>query len=186
MSIRLVAVMLLTVVATFSACAKRTPLAGATPPPSIETAPSPPPPPLDSAAMSAPERALTEEELFARKSLDQLNAERPLGEVYFRLDDNSLTDEGRETLRRNAEWLRRWTSTRATIEGHCDERGTSEYNLALGERRAQTVREYLVSLGVDSSRLVTVTRGKESPVCGDAEESCWGRNRRAQSILTAK
>jgi peptidoglycan-associated lipoprotein len=108
---------------------------------------------------------LTEEELFARKTLDELNAERPLGDVFFDLDQYSIRDDARAVLQRNAEWMRRWTSTRITVEGHCDARGTNEYNLALGERRATAVKDYLVSLGVASDRVVALSRGEESPVC---------------------
>ena len=104
----------------------------------------------------------------------------------FRLDDSAIDEEARATLQRGAEWLRRWTSTRVMIEGHCDERGTSEYNLALGERRANAVRAYLVSLGVDGTRLTVVSKGEESPVCIDHDEDCCFRNRRAQSTITAK
>jgi len=177
--------MIIAAAAICAGCAKKAPLASTTFARPVDTVPAPPPPPETVPPMTG-ERALSEEEMFARKSLDELNAERPLGEVYFQLDDNSLTEAARQTLQRNADWLRRWTSTRATIEGHCDERGTSEYNLALGDRRAQAVKDYLVGLGIDGSRLQIVSKGKESPVCGDQHEDCWSRNRRAQSILTAK
>jgi peptidoglycan-associated lipoprotein len=92
----------------------------------------------------------------------------------------------RAILQANAEWLRRWPSTRVTIEGHCDSRGTSEYNLALGERRANAVREYLVSLGVAADRLVVVSKGEETPVCFEEHEGCWQQNRRGHPIITAK
>ena len=85
----------------------------------------------------------TEEELFARMSLEELNAKKPLGDVFFALDSSDLTDEARASLQKNADYLKKWASLRISVEGHCDERGTAEYNLALGERRATAVRTYL-------------------------------------------
>ena len=183
---RLVALLSIAVTLSSSACAKRPPVGRGTSVRPIETAPAPPPPPLDATAPTIPAPEPTEEERFARKSLAELNAERPIPDVLFRLDDSAIDEDARATLQRSAEWLRRWTSTKVMIEGHCDERGTSEYNLALGERRASAVRAYLVSLGVDGTRLTVVSKGEESPVCIDHDEACYFRNRRAQSTITAK
>jgi peptidoglycan-associated lipoprotein len=124
--------------------------------------------------------------VFARKSLDDLNREMPLGDVFFDLDRSELRDDGRSVLQRNADWLRRWSSTRITVEGHCDERGTAEYNLALGERRAAAVREYLTGLGVPSGRILVISKGKESPFCTQNSEDCWQQNRRGHFVITAK
>jgi peptidoglycan-associated lipoprotein len=129
---------------------------------------------------------LTEEEIFARKTLEELNAERPLGDAFFDYDQHTIRADARAVLQQSAEWLRRWTSTRVTIEGHCDSRGTSEYNLALGERRANAVREFLISLGVEEDRLLLVSRGEESPACFEEHESCWQQNRRGHPVITAK
>jgi len=129
---------------------------------------------------------LTEEERFARLSLDELNQQRPLGDVYFDYDQSTLTDTARATLQTDADWLRRWTSTRVTVEGHADSRGTNEYNLALGERRATSVRDYLTSLGIDAARVTIVSKGEEEPVCMVEAESCWSLNRRGHFIVTAK
>ena len=115
------------------------------------TPPAPPPPPAAPTAAPTP-RALTEDEIFAQKSLDQLNKERPLADVFFDLDQSTIQDDARASLTTNANWLKRWTSTRINIEGHCDERGTAEYNLGLGERRANAVKAYLVELGVPGDR----------------------------------
>lgn len=115
-----------------------------------------------------------------------MNAERSLGDAFFDFDQSVIRDDARAILQTNADWLRRWTSTRITIEGHCDARGTSEYNLALGERRANAVKEYLVSLGVAGDRLLVVSKGEESPVCFEENESCWQQNRRGHPIITAK
>ena len=115
-----------------------------------------------------------------------MNAERPLGDVFFEVDQVTLSEAALTTLNTNARWLQRWTSTRITLEGHCDERGTSEYNLALGERRAHAVQQYLASLGVDPNRLLVVSKGKESPACFDQHEACWQQNRRSRAVITAK
>jgi peptidoglycan-associated lipoprotein len=170
-----------------ASCAKKAPEAPpAPPPPAAPAAPPAPPAPPPPAPPPAAPRALTEEEIFAGKSLDQLNAERPLADVYFDLDQSTIRDDGRSSLQKNAEWMKRWTSTRVTVEGHADERGSGEYNLALGERRAAAVREYLVSLGLPADRISIVTKGKESPFCTESNESCWQQNRRGHFIITAK
>ena len=147
---------------------------------------NPPPPVTDAPPDAAPAAGLTEEEIFARKTLDALNAERPLVDVFFDFDQWSVRDDARPTLQKNADWLRRWSSTRATIEGHCDSRGTSEYNLALADRRAHAVRDYLVSLGISPERLLVVSKGEEAPFCENDTEDCWQENRRAHFVITAK
>lgn len=171
-----------------AACGKKAPAVAPPPPPPATTPTAPPPPPSPPApppAATAP-RTLTEDEIFSQKSLAQLNNERPLGDVYFDLDAASIKDEGRAALTANATWLKRWSSTKISIEGHCDERGTAEYNLGLGERRANAVKSYLVELGVPGDRIVIVSKGKESPFCTESNESCWQQNRRGHFIVTAK
>src|SRR5262245_17320789 len=114
-----------------AACGKKTPDVTPPPPPmpaAPTTPPAPPAPPAAPAPAATP-RALTEEELFAQKSLDQLNKEGNLGDVFFALDQSTISDQGRAALTTNATWLKRWSNVRITIEGHCDERGTAEYNL---------------------------------------------------------
>jgi peptidoglycan-associated lipoprotein len=118
--------------------------------------------------------------------LEELNAEKPLADVFFDFDSSALKDEARATLQKNAEWLKRWPSTKVTVEGHADSRGTSEYNLALGDRRASVVRDYLVSLGVAGDRVQAISKGEEAPVCTEENESCWSQNRRGHFIITAK
>jgi peptidoglycan-associated lipoprotein len=152
-------------------------------PPAYVPPPPPPPPPPPAPPPPAP---LSEEELFARKTLEQLNAERPLANVFFDYDMAVVRDDARAPLQKNADWLRRWSSTRILIEGHCDERGSAEYNLALGDRRAVAVRDYLVGLGVSADRIAIVSKGKESPVCNQSNETCWQQNRRGHFIITAK
>ena len=128
----------------------------------------------------------SDDEVFAGKTVDKLNAERPLADVFFAYDQADLSEASRATLQKNADWLRRWSSTRVTIEGHADSRGTNEYNLALGERRAATIRDYLISVGVAASRMSISSRGEEDPLCKDDVESCWAQNRRGHFVITAK
>jgi peptidoglycan-associated lipoprotein len=188
-SVLLTAVALL-IVMTVMACGRRTPPPAppppAPPPPAAAPAPPPPPPPPPPPAPAPPPRPLTEDELFARMTLDELNAKMPLGDVFFDYDQSTIRDDARGTLQKNAEYLKRWPSTRISVEGHADSRGTNEYNLALGERRAAAVREYLVSLGIGGDRMVTISRGEETPACTEENEACWQRNRRGHFVFTGK
>jgi peptidoglycan-associated lipoprotein len=103
--------------------------------------------------------------------------------VYFSSDSSDLTPEARQTLTNQAQWLQQFASQTVTIEGHADERGTREYNIALGARRAESVRGFLASQGVNASRIRTVSYGKERPVAVCNDISCWSQNRRAQTVL---
>lgn len=105
--------------------------------------------------------------------------------VHFEYDKSDITDDDKGTLQRQATWLEKYPQVRVTIEGHCDERGTREYNLALGARRANAVKEYLVSLGVSSARVDTISYGKERPVCTESNEDCWAQNRRGVTTITS-
>ena len=102
--------------------------------------------------------------------------------IYFDTDRYNIDSEDAAALATQAQWLMRYPGKRATIEGHCDERGTREYNLALGERRANAAKTYLASLGVDASRLNTVSYGKERPVALGSDEASWAKNRRAVTV----
>ena len=184
---------LLTLCVVFSigaaACGKKPPAVTPAPAPpaaAASTAPSAPPTPPAPAPAPPAAKALSEDEIFAGKTLEQLNAERPLADVYFELDESTIGGEATGALQKNAGWLKRWTSTRVAVEGHADERGSAEYNLALGERRADAVKAYLVNLGIAADRIAVVTKGKESPFCTDSNESCWQQNRRGHFIITAK
>ena len=180
----------LLVTLTVTACAKKLPPPPPPPPaPPAAPAPPPPPPPPPPAAPApapSPPRALTEEEIFSRKSLDELNAERPLADVSFDYDMSMIRDDQRAILQKNADFMRRWTAVRVTVEGHADARGTSEYNLALGERRGNAVKDYLVGLGIAAERMVVISKGEESPLCTEETEGCFARNRRGHFIITAK
>jgi peptidoglycan-associated lipoprotein len=117
---------------------------------------------------------------------DYLAANGLLGDVYFDFDKSDLRDDARARLSKNAEWLRAHPEFEVTIEGHCDERGTNAYNLALGQRRAAAAMDYLGSLGVAGSRMRTISYGEERPVCTESNESCWSRNRRAHFVVTGR
>ena len=143
-----------------------------------EPAPPPPPPPAAAAPAPAPVSSIVP------GSAEDLRVN--VGDtVHFDYDQYSLTDEDKTTLQRQSAWLQKYPAVRVTIEGHCDERGTREYNLALGARRANAVKEYLASLGVAAARLDTVSYGKERPVCTQSDESCWAQNRRGVTTITA-
>jgi peptidoglycan-associated lipoprotein len=105
--------------------------------------------------------------------------------VFFETDSTELTPQARDTLEKQAQWLQRYNRYAFTVEGHADERGTREYNIALGARRAQTVRDYLASRGIDASRMRTISYGKERPVAVCNDISCWSQNRRAVTVLNA-
>ena len=103
--------------------------------------------------------------------------------VFFETDSSELTPQSRATLDKQAQWLNQYANYAFTVEGHADERGTREYNIALGARRAQTVREYLVSRGIQAQRMHTISYGKERPVAVCNDISCWSQNRRAVTVL---
>ncbi len=103
--------------------------------------------------------------------------------VHFDYAKSDLHDSDRAILQRQAAWLQKYPSVRVTVQGNCDERGTREYNLALGAQRATAVRDYLVSLGVSSERVDTISFGKERPVCTESTDDCWARNRRAMTVV---
>lgn len=98
--------------------------------------------------------------------------------IFYDYDKYDLKPEARATVERWADWLKKYPQVTVTIEGHCDERGTREYNLALGERRATAARNYLLALGVSGDRVATISYGKERPVCTTSNEQCWAQNRR--------
>jgi len=107
-------------------------------------------------------------------------------DVYFDYDKFDLRSEAREQLATNGSWMRDHPEILFTIEGHCDERGTNEYNIALGQRRAAAAKDYIVSLGVEDSRLRTISYGEERPFCTESNESCWQQNRRAHFVATGR
>ncbi len=186
---------LLAVALTTVACGgKKPPVARPTPPPppvGSEAAPPAPPAPLEEPESpasvplepSVSGSALTD---YNARSLDEINRESPLEPVFYSLDSSEVAGETVAVLQKNADVLRQYPNWVVTIEGHCDERGTAEYNLSLGERRAQAARAYLVSLGIPADRLRTVSYGKEFPFDSGSNEEAWARNRRAHFVVTSK
>lgn len=115
----------------------------------------------------------------------EIPGEGPLKSIYFDFDRYDLRADARATLKAHADWLRANPAVRVEIEGHADERGTNEYNLALGAKRAQGGKDYLVSLGISGERISTISYGEEVPVCREKTEECWHKNRRARFVVTA-
>jgi peptidoglycan-associated lipoprotein len=185
---RLAAVVL--AAAMIAACGKKQPpVPRPAPPPDTTSAPgagqrTPTPPEPVREAVVPPEPI--RDDAIASSSLDDLNRNSPLKPLFFEYDSSEITEEGRSVLDANATLLKRYQTWAITIEGHCDERGTAEYNLALGERRAVTTRSYLVSLGIPGDRLRTVSYGKEFPFDPAHTESAYSKNRRAHFVITAK
>jgi peptidoglycan-associated lipoprotein len=171
-----------------AACGKKpAPVTRPMPPPVTDTgatpaAPPPPPTPVEEPVLPAP----TPGDAIGSKDLDALNRESPLAPVYFGLDSFEISAEGRTILQNTAQILQKQPTWQITVEGHCDERGTAEYNLSLGERRAVAAKTYLVSLGVSADRLRTVSYGKEFPFDPGHDESAYAKNRRAHFVITAK
>jgi peptidoglycan-associated lipoprotein len=120
------------------------------------------------------------------QDIRSLNEKGYLKPAFFDFDRADLREDARTTLASDADLLKRYTTFQFLIEGHCDDRGTEAYNLALGERRAAAAREYLASMGVDTSRMKTVSYGKEKPFCSQDDEPCWQSNRRDHLLITAK
>lgn len=170
------------------ACGKKTPpVAKPTipPPPPSSTTGRPPTPPTP---VNEPQPVPAEPAIAGldSKDLDELNKNSPFQPLFFAYDLAEVTTEGQQVLQANAEIMKKYSTWVITIEGHADERGTAEYNLALGERRALAARDYLISLGIAATRLRTVSYGKEFPFDpGHTEEAYW-KNRRAHFVVTSK
>ena len=147
--------------------------------------PAPPPPPSP-VAEPVPVPPMPVEDTIGSKSLDDLNRDSPLKPLFFDLDSSDVSTEGQQVLQANAAVLKKYPAWQVTIEGHCDERGTAEYNLALGERRALAARTYLVSLGIPADKVKTVSYGKEFPFDAGKDDGAWSKNRRAHFVITAK
>ena len=168
---------------------KKPPVARPTPPPAGSGADStrpaaPPPPVLENPRVVPPEPVA--EDPIASRDIGDINKNSPFQPVFFGLDLSDLDAAAQQALNANAEIMKKYPTWVITIEGHADERGTAEYNLALGERRAVAARTYLVSLGIPGDRLRTVSYGKEFPFDPGHDESAWFKNRRAQFVLTSK
>jgi peptidoglycan-associated lipoprotein len=187
---RLQVLAVLTLAAAVGCADKKPPIARPTPPPppidEPARPPAPPEPVVEPAPVTVPPEPVVESSNLASRSLDDINKQSPLLPVFFEFDSAEMSAEGQSALGKNAEVLKTNASWIISIEGHCDERGTAEYNLALGERRALAARTYLVSLGIAADRLRTVSYGKEFPFDPGHTEASWAKNRRAHFVVTAK
>ncbi len=160
-------------------------------PQAVSTAPAPPSSPAAAKPASSrdslpvPAQPLTDDRVSG-KSLDDLNRDSPLKPVFFNYDSAELSEEAQKIAQANAALLRTNKTWVITVEGHCDERGTAEYNLALGERRAASVKTYLVSLGISVERIRVVSYGKEFPFDPGRDEAAFAKNRRGHFVVTAK
>ena len=142
----------------------------------VNTAPPPAPPPAPSAPAPVTSSILPGSAEDFRVNVGDT--------VHFGYNEYGIQEADKGILGRQAAWLQKYPAVRVSVEGHADERGTREYNLALGARRANAVKEYLVSQGVSTGRLETVSYGKERPVCTESSESCWSQNRRGVTVVT--
>jgi peptidoglycan-associated lipoprotein len=178
---RKTALLLVLAAALLPSCSKKAPPAPPAPPPAAPATPPPAPEP-------PPDLTPVQDEYGRIRAMSIEDIERLglLADVRFDYDQSDLRDGDRAILAKNADVLKRFDFIKVTVEGHCDERGSVEYNLALGERRARAAFDYLVSLGVAAERLKTVSYGKEVPLCTEANEACWARNRRAHFAVTGK
>ena len=191
MSKVLVALFLVLAVLVAGCNRRRQPVAAPAPPPSVgqppgiaPVQPAPGPQRVDD-ALPVPQQPALAEDAIGNRSLDELNRNSPLEPVFFSLDSAELDEMARATAMANAELLRKNPRWIVTIEGHCDERGTPEYNLALGERRAVAVKSFLVSLGVSPDRIRTISYGNEFPFEPGQTESAYSKNRRGHFVITA-
>jgi len=167
-----------------SACTKKKTAPTVTPPPqTTERAPM-----TDVMPDTAPAGPVDAQEQAPPPSIQELQAEAEraglLGDVFYDFDKYELRSEARERLAKNAEYMKKNPGLRFTIEGHCDERGTNEYNIALGQSRSTSALDYLVSLGVSGSRFKTISYGEERPFCTESTEACWQKNRRARFVIS--
>jgi peptidoglycan-associated lipoprotein len=172
------------------ACHKnKPPVARPTPPPVTTTAsptrPPAPPEPVPESTPVNPEPKFSDDPMTST-DLDAINKNSPFQPVFFALDSYEIDGTGQQALTANAGILKKYPSWVITIEGHCDERGTAEYNLALGEKRALAAKTYLVSLGIPADRVRTVSYGKEFPFDPGHDEGAWSKNRRAHVVVTSK
>ena len=174
--------------AVTAACGKKKVATGPQPPPAEEAPVVTPNPPAPTQRVEdrTPVAQPLADESITNKSLDDLNRDSPLKPVFFLLDSAELDESGRAIAQANAGVLKKYSAWGITIEGHCDERGTAEYNLALGERRAVAVKTYLSSLGVSADRIRTVSYGKEFPFDMGHSEDAWAKNRRGHFVITSK
>lgn len=187
---KIVAMLGILLIAGIAACAKKAPpVAKPVPPPPSNTSPDANRPPLPPQPINEPQPVPVDPagaDTLSATDLDAINKNSPFQPLFFALDQSEVSVEGQQVLNTNAEIMKRYPTWVITIEGHADERGTAEYNLALGERRALSARNYMVSLGIPADRLRTVSYGKEFPFDPASTEAAFSKNRRAHFVVTSK
>jgi len=179
----LTVLLMLTLVFSVVGCKKKTPETQPAPAVEVEPPPPPPPPPQTEVKEDFPPKPFVEEKPDIDTLIAEWNRSGVLQTVHFAYDSSELTDAARRILRTNADWFKAHGDVNVLVEGNCDERGTIEYNLALGERRADSVRSYLASLGLSRSRVRIITYGEERPIDPGHNEAAWSKNRRAAFVV---
>ncbi len=152
------------------------------PPAAKEEKAEKPKPPVSSGDQALREKALREEEARRQKEAAE-RARFEADDIHFDFDEYLLSDSAKQNLEKKAQWLKQYPVAKAVIEGHCDERGSAEYNMALGQKRADAAMQYLISLGIKADRLSTISYGKEKPLDPRSNEEAWAKNRRAHFVL---
>lgn len=174
----MLAALALSLVFMFPACAKKAAKVEPAQGPAVEQVEEP------TAQVEKP--VLSEEELFQQKSLEDLNKDQVLKRIHFDFDMYSIREDMKPLLQANANWLLKFPSVEVLVEGHCDERGTIEYNIALGEKRAEAAKNYLVSLGMNPAKVKIISYGKSKPLVQGVDEATYFQNRRAEFVITKK
>lgn len=174
----MLAALALSLVLMFPACAKKAAKVEPAQGPAVEQVEEP------TAKVEKP--VLSEEELFQQKSLEELNKDQVLKKINFDFDMYTIREDMKPILQANANWLLKFPSVEVLVEGHCDERGTIEYNIALGEKRAEAAKNYLVSLGMSPAKVKIISYGKSKPLVQGVDEATYFQNRRAEFVITKK
>lgn len=169
---------MLSLVFFFTGCAKKAPKVQPKEGPAVEK--------VEEQAPKMEKPALSEEEIFQQKSIEELNKDGNLKRINFDFDKYVVREDMKPILQNNANWILKHSTVELLIEGHCDERGTVEYNIALGEKRAESAKSYVVSLGVSADKIKTVSYGKSKPLVQGVDETTWFQNRRADFVITKK
>jgi len=168
----------LSLVLMFNACGKKAATVAPEQGPVIEKVEEPTP--------QVEKPVLSEEELFQQKSLEELNKDQILKMINFDFDKYTIREDMKAILQANANWLLKFASVEVLVEGHCDEKGTIEYNIALGEKRAEAAKNYLVSLGMNAAKIKIISYGKSKPLVQGEDEESYFQNRRAEFVITKK
>jgi len=171
-------VVALSLVLMFTACGKKAAKVEPVQEPVVEK--------VDEPIAQVEKPVLSEEELFQQKSLEELNKDQILKKINFDFDMYTVREDMKPIMQANADWLLKFPSVEVLIEGHCDEKGTIEYNIALGEKRAEAAKNYLVSLGLNAAKVKIISYGKSKPLVQGVDEASYFQNRRAEFIITKK